>query len=143
MENEHTVAGLIRKRAELAGEIDHLHSQVQEKLIQLDHLDAALRIFQPDIKLEELKPKPIPPRESAMPGEMTRAVLTVLRRANQPLTALEIADRVMDLRCMNRNDKALVRTIRKRVTQCVRNNRGKGVLNSRQLTGRHLLWEII
>ena len=143
MDGEHTINGLLRKRAELAGEIDFLHSKVQEKLIQLDNLDASLRIFQPDIKLEQMKPKPIPPRASAMPGEMTRAVITVLRRTSEPLTSIEIADRVMDLRCMNKNDQSLVRTIRKRVMQCVRNNRNKGILNSTYLAGRHILWEIV
>ena len=54
MENEHVISGLIRKRAELAGEIDALEGLMREKLIQLDHIDAAIRIFDPSVDLEEV-----------------------------------------------------------------------------------------
>lgn len=46
----------------LVGEIDHLTSVVQQKMIELDHIDAAIRIFKPDIDLEKVKAKTVPPR---------------------------------------------------------------------------------
>lgn len=76
VENEHVLSGLIRKRAELAGEIDHL--------------DASIRIFKPDIDLEAIKAKTVPPRHQALPGEMIRGVLTVLRESKEPLTSHEV-----------------------------------------------------
>src|SRR6185312_16395869 len=88
-ENEHVLSGLLRKRAELAGEIDQLASIVQHKMVELDHLDAAIRIFKPDIDLETVKPKTVPPRHQALPGEMIRGVLTVLRESKKPLTSIE------------------------------------------------------
>ena len=44
------------RRAELAGEIDALASQVQEKMIALDHLDSTI--------------KTVPPHHQTLPGEM-------------------------------------------------------------------------
>jgi hypothetical protein len=79
MENDSFVMGPVRKRAELAGEIDHLESLIQEKLVALRALDNTIRLFRPDIDLIEVKPKPVPVREGAMPGQMISAVLTVLR----------------------------------------------------------------
>lgn len=142
MENEHVLSGLIRKRAELAGEIDHLTSVVQEKMIELDHLDATIRIFKPDIDLETVKPKPVPPRHQALPGEMIRGVLTILREAKEPLTSMDITLRLMQRRSMNAADKGLVRTVSKRVIACVRHNRVKGLLKSTKTPGQQLLWEI-
>lgn len=101
MENEHVLSGLIRKRSELAGEIDHLESMIREKLVQLQNLDGTIRIFQPDIDLIEIKPRPVPVRDSALPGQMIRAVLTVLREARDPISSHEVTLRVMRLRNMN------------------------------------------
>jgi len=79
MENEHVLSDLIRKPAGLAGEIDHLNSVVQQKAIELDHLDATIRIFRQHIELEQITPRTVPPRHHALPGEMIRGVQTILR----------------------------------------------------------------
>jgi len=142
MENDHTLSGLLRKRAEMAGEIDYLTSVVQQKLIELDHLDATIRIFKPDIDLETVKPKTVPPRHQALPGEMIRGVLTVLRESKEPITSAEITLRLMKRRVMNTADKGLVRTVSKRVVACVRHSRTKGLLRSTKTPGQQLLWEI-
>lgn len=142
MENDHTVSGLIRKRAELAGEIDHLTSVVQQKMIELDHLDATIRIFKPDIDLEKVKAKTVPPRHQALPGEMIRGVLTVLREAKEPINSHEITVRLMKRRAMNTHDAGLVRTVSKRVIACLRHNRAKDLLKSTKNAGHGLVWEI-
>jgi hypothetical protein len=142
MENEHILSGLIRKRSELVGEIDHLTSVVQQKMIELDHLDATIRIFQPDIDLETIKPKTVPPRHQALPGEMIRGVLTVLRESRKPVTSMEVTLTLMAQRGLNSADKGLVRIISKRVVACLRHGRGKGILRSTETPGQQLLWEV-
>lgn len=143
MDNDHVLSGLLRKRAEMAGEIDGLAAVLQEKMVALDHLDATIRVFKPDIDLETVKPKTVPPRHQALPGEMIRGVLTVLRESKKPLTSMEITLRLMQRRVMNANDKGLVRTVSKRVIACVRNGRTKGLLKSIKTPGQQLLWEIV
>lgn len=142
MENDHVISGLIRKRSEMAGEIDHLTSVVQQKLIELDHIDAALRIFDPNIDLEKVKPKMVPPRHQALPGEMIRGVLTVLRESKEPITSMEITLRLMKRRSLSVADKGLVKTVSKRVIACLRHSRKKGLLQSTKTPGQQLLWEI-
>jgi hypothetical protein len=93
------------------------------KMIALDHLDSTIRVFKPDIDLETVKTKTVPSRHQALPGEMIRGVLTVLRESKKPLTSMEITLLVMARRVMNANDKALVRTVSKRVIACVRHAR--------------------
>ena len=41
----HVVTGLIAKRAELAGRIEHLQAQVRQATVELDHIEASIRIF--------------------------------------------------------------------------------------------------
>ncbi len=51
MTDEHVIAGLTRKRADLAGRIEHTQTALRQLIIDLDNLDATLRLFVPDIDL--------------------------------------------------------------------------------------------
>ena len=79
MADQHVVSALRAKRGELAGRIDALQDQVREAMIDMDHVDATLRLFDPDIELDEIKPKPLPPRHHAFKGQVSRASLAMLR----------------------------------------------------------------
>lgn len=65
MADPHVVTALRDKRAELAGQIDALQDQLREAMIAVDHVDSTLRLFVPDTDLDEIKPKPLPPRHHA------------------------------------------------------------------------------
>ncbi len=91
MADEHVIAGLTRKRAELAGRIEHAQTALRQLIIDLDNLDATLRLFVPDIEPAEIKPTPFPPRHAAFRGEVSRIVLPALRQSRKPLTAQDIA----------------------------------------------------
>tara|TARA_R110000787_G_scaffold36855_4_gene93822 strand:+ start:2520 stop:2960 length:441 start_codon:yes stop_codon:yes gene_type:complete len=145
MENEapNTVSGLIRKRAELAGQMEHHQAMVRQLIIDLDHIDATLRLFQPDITLEDIKPKPLPPRHAAYKGEVARVILGALRESSRPMTTEELAQHVMAGRSMNTADKNLTKTVTKRVGSCLRHHRAKGVLRSVKGADGFLVWELV
>ena len=95
MADPHVATGLIAKRAEIAGQIEHTQDQLRQLVIDLDHIDAAIHIFDPSIELEEIKSRPVPPKHHAFRGEVSRIVLTTLSNAKKPLTTVDIAQRVM------------------------------------------------
>ena len=142
MTEPHVVSALIRKRAEIAGQIEHHQTMLRQAIIDLDNLDATLRLFVPDIELEEIKPKPFPPRHAAFKGEVARLVLEALRQSNGPMTAQQLAQHFMAARGLNTADKKLVRVIGKRIGSCLRHHRARGTLRSIQGNESHLLWEI-
>jgi hypothetical protein len=47
MAEPHVLTGLIAKRAELAGQIEHAQDKLRQLAIDLDHIDAAIHIFDP------------------------------------------------------------------------------------------------
>ncbi len=98
---------LIAKRSEMAGEAEALQMRVRQILIELDALDTVIRTFQPDIDLEEVRPKQLPPRHAGYRGEVARAVMTILRTEKRPMGARDIALRVMAERSLNTADKNL------------------------------------
>jgi hypothetical protein len=138
----HVVTGLIQKRAELAGLFEHHQAKARQLLIDLDAIDQALRMFDPDIELEAIKPKPLPPRAAAYKGEVARIVLGTLRDAKRACSTQELAMHVMAERGMNTADKRLVKTVTKRVGACMRHHRNKGLVRSKGGLGDRLVWEV-
>ena len=90
-----------------------------------------------------MRPKAFrPPKDWANRGEMTRIVLSILRRASEPLTARDIAYQLLTERALNREDQKLLRVMRSRVACALRLQREKGVVQSDQGPGQYMLWEI-
>ena len=73
MENEHVLGGLTRKRAEIAGQIEHTQAALRKLVTDLDAIDAAIRIFDPEADIGAIKAKAYPPRHAAFRGEMMRS----------------------------------------------------------------------
>jgi hypothetical protein len=142
MKDEHTIAGLLRKRGEIAGKIEHTHAQLNDLIADLDYIDNAIRIIDPDCDATLTKTKPYPPRMGAFRGEMSRFVLGHLRSTREPATTLELAYKVMDGRRLDKNDLRAVSVIRKRVGACLYKLRTKGLVREVESTGEYKRWEI-
>lgn len=142
MADPHVLTGLIAKRAELAGLLEHHQAKVRQTLIDLDACDSTIRLFAPDIDLAEIRPKPLPPRHAAYRGEVARIVLGTLREAKRPCSTQELTMHVLAERGMNTADKRLVKTVLKRVGSCLRHHRKQGVLRSSEGLGKRIVWEV-
>lgn len=143
MEGDHLMSGLMKKRAELAGELEGAQALVRKLIIELDAVDQTIRIFNPDMDLEEIRPKPLPPRHAAYKGEVARIIFGALRDAHHPMTTQELAQHVMVERDLNSADKRLLRTVAKRVNACLRHYRTRGVLQSAPGPGGRILWKVV
>lgn len=143
MSEPHVVSGLMTKRAELAGLLEHHQAKVRQLMIDLDAVDQALRLFKPDIELDEIKPKPLPARHAAYKGEVARIVLGTLRDAKRACTTQELTMHVMAERGMNTADKRLVKTVGKRVGACLRHHRSRGLIQSVKGFADRLVWEVV
>jgi hypothetical protein len=77
----HIISTLVKRRAELTGEIEHTQHRTRQMLADLDGLDATIRLFDPDYRVEAIKPKAFrPPNDWANRGEMSRVILDILRQ---------------------------------------------------------------
>ena len=85
-----TVSGLLDKRAELAGLVKFHRAEIRKITCDLDHLDAAIRLFDPNADISRVKRYPT--KHSAHKGQMRRFVLGRFRTATAPLTSAQIAD---------------------------------------------------
>src|ERR1700724_4813750 len=108
VERPNTIAGLVAKGAEIAGQIDAARAPLRQLIVDLDHVDAAIRLFDPDYDTAAIRPKTYPVAQVTRRGDSIRLILDFLRQATEPMTTRQIALKVMTARGLNTDDAALV-----------------------------------
>ena len=95
MSEPHAISALRRKRAELSAELAQAERRYLDLHTALQALDGVLLSMAPDIEPQAIKPrlKRNPPNRFKG-GQFTRMVLDVLRTAEGPLSARDIANRI-------------------------------------------------
>ena len=138
----HVVSALVKKRAELSGDIETTQSKLRRMILDLESLDKTLLMFDPDYKIECIKPKAFrPPEDWSKRGEMTR-ILGILRQATEPMTSSDIAVGLIAERALDQTDAKLQRLMTKRVGVALRGLRDRGVANSKAGPGMSVLWRL-
>jgi hypothetical protein len=68
--NAFVVSGLVKRRAELAGDIEKTHEALRKMVLDLENLDATILQFEPDFRVETIKPKAFrPPKDWSNRGQ--------------------------------------------------------------------------
>ncbi|MCB4825521.1 hypothetical protein [Roseicella aerolata] len=141
--NEFVLPGLVKRRAELAGELDAAQARVQQLYADLASLDAVIRQFDPSYPVDAIQAKR--PRAVAV-GEfvdMGRTVLDVLRQAGKPLTIPAVAERVIALRALDAASGAVRKAVESSVGRALRHQRVAGTVRNGEKMGRSSLWALV
>lgn len=137
------ISALVKKRAELAGDIENAQAKLHQMILDLEHLDQALALFDPTYEIASIKPRGFrPPPDWARRGEMTRLIMHILRKAPEPMTSRDVAMQIMVERAMDTNEKKLLQLMGKRVGVALRTLRQKGGVRSEQGSGMYLVWSV-
>lgn len=134
-----TVAGLIEKRAQLAGMLKYHRAEERKIICDLDHLDAAIRLF--DAKADTSRIARYPTKHRAKKGEVVRLVLRMLKQSEMPLTALDIVHEQIKERGLRADDDTVV-IMRKRVGACLTKLKTDGHVRNAPSSGLYKLWEL-
>ncbi len=141
--NAFVLSGLVKRRSQLAGDIEAAHNSLRMMVQDLENLDATILQFDPDFKVETIHPKSFrPPKDWSNRGQMTRIVLSILRQAAEPLTSRDVALELLVERALDKNDQRLLRLMTKRVGVALRLQKDKGVVRADQGPGQYMLWKI-
>ena len=122
------------KRSELVGSMSRLEQQLAQHRGSLAHLDATVRLFDPDLLPWDADPAPQRERVSWFrPGECRRLIHDVLRDAPQPLATRELAERVTAARGTPAGDSRTCALIQKTVLASL--SRAKGTIGRTDVDG--------
>jgi len=139
---DYVLVGLTKRRAELTGEADTLRARLAQIGVDVSHLDAVIRQFDPDYNLGSIRPKRPRGPDVAGRGEMSRFILGVLREATEPVTTQEVARRLMTERGQDMEDRRLVAQTMKRVGMALSRQKANGAVRAIQGAGSVTLWEV-
>lgn len=80
MAESHVVSGLVAKRSELSGLISHYQQEIARLQGDMQHLDATIKLFEPDYDLRTIRAKQVRARNHYFDnGECHRMLLEALR----------------------------------------------------------------
>ena len=92
MTDPHVISALREKRAELSGELIAAEKRIVQLRADISSLDGAIRVFDPTAEPDKIRPILRRKKPMLIPrGQCSRAVLDMLRHADSPMTAREIA----------------------------------------------------
>lgn len=134
-----TIAGLVEKRAQLAGMLKHTRAEERRIICDLDHIDAAIRMF--DENADTSRIIRYPTKHRAKKGEVVRLVFRMLKASDRPLTALDIVQQQIKERKLRADDSTVV-IMRKRIGACLTKLKADGHIRNAPSSGLYKQWEL-
>ena len=133
------LSGLLRKRQEIAAEIEAHQSRLHGLVIDIDAVDATIRLFSPGLDIETVRVRATPRRHGVIPGDTSKLVLALFRE-NGPLSQRQVTLKVMEHRGLNVADRALYGVMRNRVGASLRGLKKRGTLAQAPGPGGGVRW---
>ena len=144
MAESHVVSGLVAKRSELAGLIDHHQKEIDRLAGDLSHVDAAIKIFDPAYDLRTVPIRLLRKRNQLFKiGESARRILDALRESGTPMTCRAMTESIamkkawdlkqIDVEMVMKNLNGVLRRMEKAGT----------IRESGFAEDRAILWEIV
>jgi hypothetical protein len=139
----HVVSALKTKRIQVASLIESLQGQIRQACIDLDHVEAVLLMFDPEVDLSALPARKVAPVSYDTKGDTGRIILETLRTATKPLSTAQVCEAVMIARRLDTNDKGLCRVMMRRTNANLKHwQKKRGLIRSMPGVGQQLLWEV-
>ena len=134
MAEMHVIGALRHKRAELAGMLRQLEQQLVQQRANLAHVDATMRLFDPDVRPKDIRPKQLRERNAWFrQGECLRLIYDELREATQPATTRELAERIMRVKAIPAADDDRRERVQKTLLASL--NRAKQTIERVEIAG--------
>jgi hypothetical protein len=118
MERPNTIAGLQAKRSELLKLHEQLVEDAKKVMCDLDHIDATIRLFDPEADLQRRARNRYAVKHRAQFGHTKRFILDLMRRADAPMTSRQITEAWAKDRGL-KADEATLTILRKRIGACL------------------------
>ncbi len=134
MAEPHVMDALRGKRSELSGIVSHLEQQIVQHRASLVHLDAAMRLFDPDLAPAAISSRSSRPRSIWFhPGECLRLIHGVLREAPLPMMTRALTEQVMGVKAIVATDERSCALVQKTVLRSL--SRAKATIERVEIAG--------
>ena len=136
----HTISGLLHKRVDLIHEAERIHDRLAGIKNDMSAIDRVLGSLGYEGDYDEMMP-----RQKRFVvfgrGELTRQVLTVLRRATKPMTSRQIAQEIVSDSGLDARDRKYVSDLTKRVGKACRQYADGTIIKATDARG-NVVWSV-
>jgi hypothetical protein len=139
---EHTITGLLAKRADLFNEAERIRDRLAEIKNDIGALDRVLGSLGYTGDLDAAMPRQ--KREVIFGrGELSRAILGELRHAEAPLSSRDIAREIVTMRGEDARDRKYLSELTRRVSKALRQMRGEGLVRLQTGKTGNFSWDLM
>lgn len=126
MSESYVISGLVAKRSELSGLIEHYMQDIRRMDADLHHLDAAIKMFDPEYDLQAIRVKQHRKKNVFFKqGEATRLVLDVLRLNGGVMSTEAVALAMLKKKKQDVTDKGVLEFFKKAAITALRHQASK------------------
>ncbi|APH73446.1 hypothetical protein [Aquibium oceanicum] len=137
---EHTITGLLKKRADLFNEAERIRDRLAEIKNDIGAMDRTLNVLGYTGDLDAAMPRQ--KREVLFgKGELSKAIYGELRHAEGPLSSRDIAREIVAIRGEDARDRKYLADLTRRVGKALRAMREAGEVKSATDKNGNLRWE--
>jgi hypothetical protein len=141
---DQTLSGLLRKRAELALEVETHRTAWEASSASLEAIDRAILVFNPSLLPGDLPVRTRPPVASDGTTELQRFLLDMMRRSGGAVRTLQAASAMAAERGIDERDRVAMTLLRKRVGDSFYRLRKKGMVTGTKFgPGSELEWRLL
>jgi hypothetical protein len=135
--NATVITGLLERREQLIIRVRETEVLIRDLISDIEHLDVAITMFKPDHR-------PVPPQvRYAGHGQVTRMVLTILRKADKPMTLRALTIQALESLGLPADNKRRVRKMGEQIRTALGRQRENGVVTCEAVrNGAALMWRI-
>ena len=135
------LSALMKKRAEIDGDLRQAAKRLAELRADRDTIDAAIRVFDPARVPHKIKPHLRRPKPKLFRhGECSRAILGTLRTAGEPMTVRQIADKLVDDYHLDLSQPGDREALTNKVRNTLTRHAGKAL--AREQRGADVVWSV-
>lgn len=136
---EHTISGLLTKRADLFGEAERIRDRLAEIKNDVAAMDRVLGTLGYTGDLDAAMPRQ--KREVIFGrGELTRGAIDELRNADGPLTSRQVAEAILSVSGQDAQDRKLMADHTRRVSKALRVLKGEGRVKAAKDAQGNMIW---
>lgn len=136
---EHTISGLLTKRVDLFHEAERIRDRLAVIKNDVAALDRVLHTLGYAGDLNADMPRQRHERLFGQ-GELTRAILDVLRDATEPMASRDIAREIISVNEQDARDRKLLSEVTRRVSKALRVQHRKKLLHKSIDSASRIIW---
>ena len=142
MAETHVLSALIRKRAEVSGEIKHYESLLKKSKLNLQSIDQTIHIFDESYDLRTIKAKRVSSERYFKNGEAKTMILDVLRTATEPMNTTNVSKMIASEKSIDNDEGFDLERFCKVILASLARCESNGLIERVGKDGLSILWQI-